>query len=275
MPKGLNIPKTNVFYMKNRASPGFIWVPYKSRNKNGAIDVSSRGKGPYRKLSPFSHKEAYNIPVPGKEDVRAHSVEGIWQGLKIIDGVTDFSLFEGKPSKRRDAPTGHLLGDETLGYVDARRQIYVPAYVYHVINNALGGVKDDLETRARPGPVALFDVESNGDINNASQPYSHAALLVDLLNLLKDSPLPPFSKKQFTYLHEQVDAFLEHRDTLGKNELELCDDLITFAYLFSPDEVKATFALRAIKEGNIDDKFRVDKFVPTAATRAPYIDLRR
>jgi len=276
MPKGLNIPKTDVLSMKKHASPDFIWVPYENGRSNGAIDVSSRGRGPYRKLSPFSHNTAYQIPVPGREEVRADSVEGIWQGLKVIAGATDFSLLHGRPKKRHGKPAGHWFGEDIIDYVSARKQIYVPAYSYQVINNALGGVKEDLEARVSTSrPVALFDVESNGSINDTSRPYSHAALLVRLLNFLKKSPLPPFNRKHFTYLHEQVDALLEHRAQLSGDELDLCDDVITFAYLFSPDELTATFALRAMKDGSIDDRGRLEKYKPTAKTREPYLALRR
>ncbi|MBD3304090.1 hypothetical protein GF343_03015 [Candidatus Woesearchaeota archaeon] len=276
MPKGLNIPETDIVNMKNRANPSFIWVPYNKGKTNGAVDVSSRGSGAYRKLSTFSHNKSYQIPVPGMEDIRADSVEGIWQGLKIFNGVPDFLMLRGKPKKRKGKPQGHLFGEYVLDYVDARKQIYVPAYAYHVINNALDPVKEDLEARvSTSGPVALFDVESNSTINDTSQPYSHAALLVRLLNFLEKSPLPPFNKKHFTYLHEQVDALLEHRSQLNSDELELCDDVITFAYLFSPDELTATFALRAMKDGNIDDKGRLKKYTPTAKTREPYLALRR
>jgi len=276
MSKGLNISKTSIINMKHHASPDFIWVPYEKGRHNGAINVSSRGRGQYRKLSPFSHNARYQIPIPGKEETRADSVEGIWQGLKVIDSVSDFSLFQGKPKKRKGKPQGHLFREDLIGYVDARKQIYVPAYVYHVINNALDNIHGDLEARvSKSNPVALFDVESNGEINNTSQPYSHAALLVNVLNLLKKLPLPPFNKNKFRYLHEQVDALLEHRAELKESEADLCDDIITFAYLFSPDDLKATFALRTIKEGNIDDKFRLEKFKPTAATKEPYHALMR
>lgn len=276
MSKGLNISKTSNINMNNQAIPSFSWVSYEKGKSNGAIDVSSRGSGPYRKLSPFSHDSSYQIPVPGIEEIRADSVEGIWQGLKVIDGVSDFSLFQGKPKKRKGKPQGHIFKEDILGYVNARKQIYVPAYVYHVVNCALDFVKKDLEERVRlSNPVDLFDVESNCEINDTSRPYSHAALLVNVLNLLEKLPLPPFNKNNFKYLHEQVDALLEKRAGLAETEQELCDDIITFAYLFSPDELKATFALRAIKKGNIDDKFRLEKFQPTAATKEPYLALMR
>lgn len=274
MPKGLNIQKTHIFLMEECFRHEFVWVPHSTGKNNGAIDVSSYGNDPYRMLSPFVHNAAYRIPVPGIESIRADSVEGIWQGLKVLHGITDFSLFKGRPRKRRGQPEGHLFGEAMLDYVAARKQIYVPAYVYHVINNALESVKDGLEKRIRSTPVALFDVESNGCIEDTSRPYSHAALLVRVLNFLKRSPLPPFNRKRFTYLHEQVGALLEHRAQLSRDDLDLCDDVITFAYLFSPDELTATFALRAMKEGNIGGKGRLEKYVPTEKTREPYIALR-
>jgi hypothetical protein len=243
--------------MGEHSKHNFIWAM--PGTDDNAIDVSSYGKNPYKQFSPFYYDESFAIPVPGQENMRSHSVEGIWQGLKVIDGTTDFLLFKGKPHKRKGNTEGHLFGNDILGYIDARKQIYVPAYLYHVINHVLDGVKEDLEARIKSAPVVFHDVETNEYIDDDSRPYSHAALLVRLLNFLKDSPLPPFNKKRFNYFNEQVEALLEYRFQLKSDDLSLCDDVITFAYLFSPDELKATFALRAIKKGNIDDKGRLDK----------------
>ena len=168
-----------------------------------------------------------------------------------------------------------MFGEVILSYVDARKQIYVPAYLYHVINNSLDSVSTDLEERLNEGNVTLCDVESNGSIQDTSKPYSHAALLVKLLNMIRESPLPPFNKKRFAYLHNQVEALLEYRSGLRNENLSLCDDIITFAYLFSPDELKSTFALRVIKEGDINDNKRLEKYTPTSKTKEPYLALRR
>ncbi len=249
----------------------FKWVPTAAGRQECGIDVSSRGCKIYRCLSPFSHSEAYQIPVPGDESLRAHSVEGIWQGLKIINGATDTSLFFGRPRKRRGETQGHLFGKDVLDYRTARRQIYLPAYVYHAVNNGLGAVKDDLERRLQSGPVVVYDIGSNGNIDDLSSPFSHAALLVDLLNVLKDAPLPPFNKKHFTYTHEQVAAMLDYRNGLKENQKQLLDEVITFAYLFSRDDLFANFALRAIARGHLDDKGRLKRYSPTIKTREAYL----
>ena len=253
----------------------FVWALPSEGKSKGGIDVSSYGNKAYKKLSPFSYHTDYNIPVPGREYQRAHSVEGIWQGLKIIDGKIDESLFTGKPNKRRKQPEGHmfgnpLFGQDVLGYASARQQIYVPAYIYHAVNNALDDVKDDLEKRLETGPDIMYDVESNGQIKDVSKPYSHAALLVDVINLLKDAPLPPFNKTRFADLDDQVDAAVAYREQLQDKKLNLFDNVITFAYLFSPDELKQTFALRAMNRGAIPDYGRLKQYRPTAKTEQPY-----
>ncbi|MEM4266294.1 MAG: hypothetical protein QXX65_04435 [Candidatus Woesearchaeota archaeon] len=253
----------------------FKWLPPEAGRQEGGIDVSSHGNSLYRIFSPFSYDEKYCIPVPGEESLRAHSVEGIWQGLKIINGRTDPSLFFGRPRKRQGETQGHFFGKDILDYRTARKQIYVPAYVYHAVNNGLGTVKDDLEKRLQEGPVVMYDVGSNGNIDDLSRPFSHAALLVQLLNVLKDSPLPPFNKRKFTYTHEQVDAMLEYRSSLRDKQKSLLDEIVTFAYLFSPDELRQNFALRAIKEGLLDDRGRLSRYSPTTKTRDSYLALCR
>ncbi|MEM2916495.1 MAG: hypothetical protein QXT19_04020 [Candidatus Woesearchaeota archaeon] len=252
----------------------FRWLPPAAGRRKGGIDVSSRGSRTYRALSPFSYSKEYQIPVPGAEDQRAHSVEGIWQGLKIINGMTDSSLFVNKPHKRRGEIQGHLFGKNILDYPAARKRIYVPAYVYHAVNNGLGSVKDDLERRLRNGPVVMYDFNSNGNIDDLSKPFSHAALLVQLLNVLKEAPLPPFNKRKFTYMHEQVDAVLDYRNVLPEKQKNLLDEVITFACLFSLDELRQNFALRAMATGNLSGSERLNKYSPTEKTRDAYLALR-
>jgi hypothetical protein len=211
--------------------------PYDGLQSNG-IDVSRRhGVGNYRMLSPFYHSEDNKIPVPGEEQTRADSVEGIWQGQKVISGTTDRTLFSDKPGKRREHPEGHQYGSGVLKYRKARHMIYVPAYLYHVINNALDGVSEDLEQRLQQGDVVMHDVENNGSINDTTKPYSHAALLVDALNVLKDAPLPPFSHVRFENLDQQLESALAFRQGLKGFQRRILDDRISFAYLFSPNEL--------------------------------------
>lgn len=258
----------------NTAAKAFIWMPPEKGRESQGIDVSSQGVGEYKRFSPFSHSKKYQIPVPGQEELRADSVEGIWQGLKVIGEVTDFSLFLGKPKKRKGQPEGHLFGEELLDYGKAREKIYVPAYIYQAVNGVLGEIKEDLEGKMEQGQAVMFDVESNNSIKDLSSPYSHAALLVDLLNVLKESPLPPFNKQRFTYLQEQLEETLEYRRGLREKEKGLLDEVITFAYLFSGDDLKATFALRAMESGEIEGGKRLRKYCPTEDTKKIYDSLR-
>ncbi|VVB81688.1 Uncharacterised protein [uncultured archaeon] len=238
----------------------FVWSP------RAGIDVSSHGRPPYNLFSPFSHNAYYQIPVPGQEQLRADSVEGIWQGLKIINGQTNPSLFKGRPCKCKGKPEGHQFGNSILGYEEARRQIYVPAYIYHAVNNALPAAWADLERRLQGGDVGLHDVEQNGSITDLTRPLAHSAILVHLLNVIKEAPIPKKpvrqpnpEKSRFTYLHEQVNALVDYYNTLSFEDRHILDEVITFAYLFSPDTKKQSFALEVIKQAGIDTD-RVDKY---------------
>jgi len=241
-------------------NPPFIWTTREEGVESNGIDVSSHGPNDYRKLSPFSHSKDYQIPIPGDENERADSVEGIWQGLKLIGRSFDPSLFRGKPHKRKGNPAGHIFGNQVLGYQDARQKIYVPAYTYHVINNALESVTEDLKQRMETGPVHLFDVETNPHIRDISKPYAHSALLADILNLLCKAPIPPFNTQRFESLNSQLEETLGFREGLTPEERNLLDDIITFAYLFSGNEVKETFALRALQTGKIRDNGRLESY---------------
>lgn len=241
--------------------------------QRNSINVSSYGDEPYCILSPFSSSQSYRIPVPGQEQLRSCSVESIWQGLKIINGQTDFSLFERTPHKRAGRVEGHQFAQEVLGYREARRQIYLPAYIYHVVNNGLDIVKDDLEARLQQGPVIFYDVESNGEINDLSRPYAHASLLSDLVNVLLPAPLPPFSRERFANLSKQVKAVLNYRQALNEQQRFLFDEIISFGYLFSQDDLKATFALRVLQESTISSRQRLQHYVPTTKTKKLYAAL--
>ncbi len=251
----------------------FIWSP-----SNG-IDVSSHGRPPYKFFSPFSHDSKYKIPVPGSEHIRADSVEGIWQGLKLLNGTTESALFTGKPHKRKGIPDGHIYGKEVLNCIDARKNIYVPAYVYHAINNALPKAWPDLERRLKEDDMILHDIETNGSIENPARSLAHSAILVQLLNTIKDAPIPKTdyynpNPATFRYLHEQVDALADYRKSLPADKKRLLDEVVTFAYLFSQNEHKQTFALRMIKAADMQTD-RLERYIPTEQTRKPYQDCLR
>ncbi|MBW2972224.1 hypothetical protein KY359_04280 [Candidatus Woesearchaeota archaeon] len=152
----------------------------------GAVfyDTSSYGEHGVH-FSPFTYHEQ-GIPVPGMPGAFSHSVEGIWQGLKIIDGSCDFSLFSRqRPVKRKFEPypeTRFMLGDAELDIVAARHVIYVPSYTYLFNNIVPGEVIDGIMALAA-GDIDqyFFDVDENPNINDPTRSYAHASLLVDLL----------------------------------------------------------------------------------------------
>ncbi|MBI2673654.1 hypothetical protein HYX19_05305 [Candidatus Woesearchaeota archaeon] len=170
-----------------------------------AFDVSSYAPLPFRMFSPFFFWKDYGlkIPVPiwGKNWPKSkgwqkiphsYSVEGIWQGLKIINGKTNFDLFKNKPHKRPNKEElefsmveGFVYGDNIIkDYVEARKKIFANAYRYMYENfEPLNlGKNIILENLTNGIEVFLYDVDDNPNIENLNQPYSHASLLCDLIN---------------------------------------------------------------------------------------------
>lgn len=145
------------------------------------IDVSSYGDPPFCTLSPmWVHS---GVPVPGMPGTTSDTVEGVWQGLKVIRGKTAPRYFRGPGAKRGGKPSGHLFGKKELGVVEARRRIYIPTYEWVLEHRIDPAVIEQLLATARSG-VTLFihDVGDNGDPNDTSQPLAHAAVLVQYLN---------------------------------------------------------------------------------------------
>lgn len=168
-----------------------FFLPYSHRDNappdSIVYDVSSYGDDPYCRFSPmWPHG---GIPVPGSPGATSDSVEGIWQGLKVIRGHTATRLFSGRGQKRGGGkPTGHQYGRKLLGIVEARYKIYKVAYEWvleHRIDpNLIGQFVD----RARQGvPQYFHDVVDNGDINHGDQPLAHASLLAQYVNRLISS----------------------------------------------------------------------------------------
>lgn len=153
------------------------------------IDVTSSSKEQlYKKFSPFYPHG--NIPVPGldgrHDDEMSVSVEGIWQGLKVFEkqGV-DYGKFEVKSlrgikrgqSQVRGCVLGHKYEDTLLGYVEARKKIYLPAYNY-VLTNYLQEELNKLREMLESGKnIAFVDFDTNEDIEDVSKPLSHASLI--------------------------------------------------------------------------------------------------
>ena len=143
-------------------------------------DVSSYAEPPLCELSPmWVHG---GIPVPGTTET-SDTIEGVWQGLKVIRGKTAPRFFRGPGAKRGGKPSGHQFGRKLLGVVDARRLIYVPTYEWTLENRIDPRLLQRFIDAARAGVVQHFhDVGDNGDPSDENQPLAHAAVLVRYLN---------------------------------------------------------------------------------------------
>lgn len=149
------------------------------------IDVTSKATGEWQKLSPFYPHG--NIPVPFSDHVTSMSVEGIWQGLKVFEtcGV-DRESFRNDTMKnikrtvrKNGRCLGHrkgVLGSEMLGYIEARKLIYVPSYFW-MLENKCASLMARLKEMSKTQTVVLLDYDTNGDIEDATKPLSHASLI--------------------------------------------------------------------------------------------------
>jgi hypothetical protein len=162
-----------------------VFLPYSGRASAppGAVvhDVSSYADFPLCTLSPlWAHG---GIPVPGWPGQVSDSVEGIWQGLKVIRGKTAPHLFRGRGQKRGGKPAGHRYGDRLLGLAEARQKIYIPAYEWALENRVDPAVLEGFLATARRGTAQFFhDLSDNADINDPDEGLAHAAVLVRYLN---------------------------------------------------------------------------------------------
>lgn len=154
----------------------------------GAIpaDVTSVATDGLVKLSPFYPHGG--IPVPFSEGFTATCVEAIWQGLKVFESCdVDIQMFKNDTMKnikrtvrRFGKPLGHrkgVYGTELLGYIEARKQIYIPTYKW-VLENKVANIIERLRTASNEGKtIILLDYDTNADVENAKKPLSHASLI--------------------------------------------------------------------------------------------------
>lgn len=124
-----------------------------------------------------------NIPIPKKPGCLSDSVEGIWQGLKVIQEKIDESYFSGKGRKRYGKADGHLYGDKIIGYKEAREKIYIPSYEFMFYNCVpKEKIQDILEYARDDVKQFFFDVDDVSDPGDLSGPLAHSAVLVNLIN---------------------------------------------------------------------------------------------
>jgi hypothetical protein len=149
------------------------------------IDITSRGPQPWMRFSPFYPHGG--IPVPCSPEQTGASVEGIWQGLKVLvrqdvdpSKLANTTMRGLKRSARQlGAVLGHrsgLQGGGLLTYAEARRLIYLPTYRW-VLDHRLQDELAELRWLGAAQLVVLLDYETNGDIDDLTRPLSHASLI--------------------------------------------------------------------------------------------------
>jgi len=122
------------------------------------------------------------IPVP-RQNAVSDTVEGIWQGLKVIKGKIDPRYFHGKGRKRQGKPKGHLFGNKIIGYRDARNKIFIPSYEHMITSCVSQDLMAEIYAFAMEDVTQFFfDVDDNHDVNNTKSPLAHSAVLVDVIN---------------------------------------------------------------------------------------------
>ena len=153
----------------------------------GAIiaDVTSQAKDGLVRLSPFYPHGG--IPVPFSEGYTSSCVEGIWQGLKVFENEDiDISMFLNdtmKGIKRTVRKHGRVLGHrkgvhgtEILGYVEAKHQIYIPAYRWMLEHRAMY-IIERLRKASETKTIVLLDYNTCCNVDDVTKPLSHAYLV--------------------------------------------------------------------------------------------------
>jgi hypothetical protein len=81
--------------------------------------------------------------------------------------------------RRYGKPLGHrkgVNGKELLGYIEARKQIYIPTYRW-VLENKVPNIIERLREASKTKTIVLLDYDTNSDVENPKKPLSHASLI--------------------------------------------------------------------------------------------------
>ena len=117
----------------------------------------------------------------------ATCVEAIWQGLKVFERAdVDVQMFQNDTMKnikrtvrKFGKPLGHrkgVNGKELLGYIEARKQIYIPTYQW-MLENKVPTIIERLKEASKTKTIILLDYDTNCDVDDPSKPLSHAFLI--------------------------------------------------------------------------------------------------
>ncbi|OLR26821.1 DUF6939 family protein [Bacillus cereus] len=190
---------TKIFNLHNTMAMDRVTGEKLLMDNNGNLFVDSADVAPeamdkYRVLNPFNYHAEPIYPVPKMKDTYSHSIESIWQGLKIIENKTDVSLFNKKPCKRPNMlerekidfcyeGTKFLYGNQIINHLEARFLIYCPIYLYNLekicsieLINTIGQAMNQKQI------IVFYDWDDNFHIENLSSPFSHSAILAAWFN---------------------------------------------------------------------------------------------
>lgn len=148
-------------------------------------DVTSNATDDLVKLSPFyPHRD---IPVPFSEGITATCVEAVWQGLKVFESAdVDVHMFQNdtmrnikRTVRKFGKPLGHrkgVYGKELLGYIEARKQIYIPTYQW-MLEHKVPHIIERLREANKTKTIILLDYNVNCDVDDPKRALSHAFLI--------------------------------------------------------------------------------------------------
>ena len=182
------------------------------------VDVTSKAPDGLVKLSPFYPHGG--IPVPFSEGYTSTCVEGIWQGLKVFENEDiDISMFLNdtmKGIKRTVRKHGRVLGHrkgvhgtEILGYVEAKHQIYIPAYRWMLEYRAMD-IIERLRKASKTKTIVLLDYNTCCNVDDVTKPLSHAYLVkayAEGLYPFDDIKLPEETEKNKENSPKQLSLF--------------------------------------------------------------------
>ena len=99
----------------------------------------------------------------------------------------DITLFQNdtmkglkRTARRFGKPLGHrkgVNGTELLGYIEARKLIYIPTYKW-VLEHKVAYIIERMKKASDEGKtIVLLDYDTNEDVENAKKSLSHASLI--------------------------------------------------------------------------------------------------
>jgi hypothetical protein len=142
------------------------------------LDLMSRAEQPWVQFSSFYPHGG--IPVPLSEGYTTACVEGAWQALKVFErqdvDLTKLGIRTMTGLKRSTRSFGRVLGHGAgvgssllLGYVEARRQIYLPLYRW-VLEHRVALLVDQIRTLSAQQPLVFLDYETKPQRGGCDEP---------------------------------------------------------------------------------------------------------